>query len=253
MDPVDDDPYAEPELYDLEYAHHDEDVGWYVDRARAARGPVLELGCGTGRLTLPIARAGVSVLGVDRAQPMLDQLHAKLRREPADVRLRAKTLAADYLALDLDQRFAAVLWPFNAIHHCPGPDAVVAVLQRARAWLVPGGRLAMDAYLPDLDLYDRDPHGRYEPRTFTDPRSGERLDSWEQGWWDEPTRTHHVLYVYRHTDGREERAHLALRMYELHELHDLVARAGFRVVREAMDFEGTPLAPDALKWVALLA
>lgn len=247
-----DDPYRIAELYDLEYAYHREDIGWYTQLARAAEGPVLELGCGTGRLTLPMAHAGATVVGVDRAPAMLEGLAAKLVRAPPVVQRRVQLVAADYRSLQLDQLFGAVLWPFNALHHCAGPTDVAEVLCRIRGWLAPGGSLALDCYLPDLELYDRDPDERFEPRSFTDPRSGQLLQSWEQGWWDAATHTHHVLYVYEHPDGRQERAHLALRMYELDELRTLVEGAGWRIVSEAMDFEETPLHPDALKWVARL-
>lgn len=247
-----DDPYGVAALYDLEYAYHREDIAWYTGLARAAQGRVLELGCGTGRLTLPMAHAGATVVGVDRAEAMLAGLATKLQRAPPVVQRRVQLVSADYLELQLEGSFGAVLWPFNALHHCPGPDAVAGILRKIAGWLAPGGVLALDCYLPDLELYDRDPEERFEHRTFTDPRSGEPLQSWEQGWWDAPARIHHVLYVYEHPDGRQERAHLALRMYELDELRALIAGAGWRIRQEAMDFEQTPLHPDALKWVGLL-
>lgn len=250
---VGDDPYADGLLYDLEYADQTEDVAFYVDRARGAAGPVLELGCGTGRLTWPIARAGVEVTGVDRAPDMLARLEAKRTAEPPDTAARVRTLLGDYRSLSLPEgAFAAVLWPFNALHHCAGPEDLRDVLARCRRWVRPGGRLVLDAYLLDRALYARDPDGRYEERTFTDARTGELLESWEQGWWDEEHRIHHVLYVYRRADGTERRTHLQLRMFELPELHAAARDAGWTVAREAADFRGLPLGPDSLKWVGVL-
>lgn len=247
-----DDPYADGTLYDLEYEHQHEDIDWYVLHARRAAGPVLELGCGTGRLTLPIARAGRAVVGVDRAPAMLRHLEHKLEAEDADVRGRVRLVEGDYRSVEPgDASFAAVFWPFNALHHCGGPDEVRAVMERARAWTRPDGRLVLDCYLPDLELYDRDPEARYEPRQFVDPRSGEVLQSWEQGWWDAKERVHHVLYVYRHPDGREERSHLRLRMYELPEIRALLDQAGWELVQESEDFVGSPIDDGALKWVGV--
>lgn len=248
------DPYDDAALYDLEYADHTEDIAHYVDRARTAGGRVLELGCGSGRLTVPIARAGVSVLGVDRAPSMLAAARRKLAAESEDVRSRVDLLAWDYQTPGLDgtEPFAAVLWPFNALHHCADAPAVTAMLTRIAGWLAPGGRLCLDCYLPDRELYDRDPEGRYEHRTFVDPRTGAGLESWEQGWWDEAARLHHVVYVYRWPDGTEHRTHLKLRMFELPELLDLFTRTGWRVTRASQDFGGTPIGPKALKWVGLL-
>lgn len=250
-----DDPYADGRLYDMEYEDHTEDLGWYVDRARTAPGPVLELGCGTGRLTIPMARAGARVHGVDRAEGMLERLRARLARSSSEVQARVTSARADYLDPDFappDQPLGAVLWPFNALHHCPDPEALAAVLARARGWVRPDGLLSLDGYLPDRDLYSRDPNARYEYRTFVDPRDGGMLESWEQGWWDEAARVHHVVYTYRSGDGREWRSHLALRMHELPELRELVRASGWRLDREASDFRGAPLAPGSLKWVALL-
>lgn len=257
---VTDDPYDHPDLYDLEYADHDEDVAYYVslagrrarDRgARSGHAPVLELGCGTGRLSLPLARAGHPVLGLDASLPMLAKLDQKLRLEPEEVRQRVATLAGDFCQLDLQRRFKLVLWPFNAMHHCPGARALVSTLERIRDHVEPGGLLAFDAYLPDRELYVRDPEERFEQRSFTDPTTGERLDSWEQGWWDEADRIHHVLYVYARADGSERRTHLRFHMWELDELRECFADAGFQLLRESEDFVGTPLGARPLKLVGV--
>jgi SAM-dependent methyltransferase len=247
-------PYDDASLYDLEYADHTEDIAFYVDRARTSgtRPRVLELGCGTGRLTLPIARAGVQIVGVDRAPAMLASLRRKLEREEALVRARVHLVEDSYPTQAVSGPFQAVFWPFNALHHCPDAATVESVLRAARDWLAPGGAVYLDAYLPDRELYDRDPEGRYEPRQFQDPVTGQQLESWEQGWWDEARQIHHVVYVYRWPDGRERRTHLELRMFSLDELHAIVTRAGLKVARQAQDFRFTELGTRPLKWVAVL-
>lgn len=258
------DPYDDALLYDLEYADHVEDVAFYVDRARNAAGRVLELGCGTGRLTVPIARAGVDVVGVDRSPAMLGALDGRVAREAPAVSARVRRLCADYTTVDPGAiagmaasggagRFRTVIWPFNALHHCQDEASVDAMLARIGGWLDGGGRVALDCYLPDRELYDRDPEGQFEHRTFTHPVTGVSLDSWEQGWWDEAAKVHHVVYVYRWPDGTERRTHLELRMFELVELYRMFDRAGWRIVREASDFSGRPVVTGALKWVGVLA
>ncbi len=251
---MNDNPYADPALYDLEYAAHTEDIEYYQALARQTRGPVLELGCGTGRLTLPIARAGIRIDGVDLEPTMLEGLRLKLAAEPPNVQARIRFWEGDFRQPSGTPRddYALILWPFNAIHHCKGPDDVVQTLTWIRDHLGPNGRVAVDAYLPDRELYDRDPDRTYEHRIFSDPRTGQPLHTWEQGWWDEPSRTHHVLYTYRHRDGSEEKCHLRLRMFEREELEQLIQDAGYRVVFRAEDFAGHPLTAKSLKWVAQL-
>jgi len=250
--PTEDDPYIRPVIYDLEYADHDEDIDWYVRMAQRARGLVLDLGCGTGRLTLPMARAGASVIGVDRSPEMLRTLGDKLRLEDPDVRIRVRYKLGDFRDLDLQQRFALVLLPFNAIHHCGDLDEVRQVMAEIRGVLAPGGRVGFDCYLPDRELYRRNPDKRYEERTFTDPRTGGELQSWEQGWWDEETSTHHVVYTYEQETGEQVRAHLALRMFELGEIRSVIRQTPFTILSEYSDFEGGPVRPNSLKWVAIL-
>ena len=249
-DPDRDDPYRDAELYDLEYADMHEDVAYYTAIAARSRGPLLELGCGTGRLTLPMSRAPVRIVGVDIAQSMLDGCQRKLDRLPPAQRARVELIQGDFRTLRLQRTFATVLWPFNALHHCHSDAELADAIDTLVAHLAPGGLLAVDAYLPDYDLYDRDPNQRFEGRTFLDPRTGGALESWEQGWWDPQTRIHHVVYHYRHRDGRVEKAHLRFHMWELHELHAAFARAGFRLQHEASDYRDTPLEPTSLKWVA---
>lgn len=249
-----DDPYADPVLYDLEYTDHTEDIAYYTRIAQAATGPILELGCGTGRLTLPLARAGARVDGVDLSPSMLEGLRLKLGAEPDAVQARVRFWEGDFRAPPEHARtdYGWVLWPFNAIHHCAGPDDVLRTLRAARARLATGGGIALDAYLPDRELYDRDPNKTYEHRIFKDPRTGRPLHTWEQGWWDEEAKVHHVVYTYKDHTGREQRAHLRLRMFERDELIALFHDAGLRVSFSAEDFAGRPVRPGSLKWVVQL-
>src|SRR5437773_1998705 len=73
--------YEDAEFYDQEFANRNTEIPFYVKQAQLATGPVLEVGCGTGRLTLPIARAGIDITGMDVSQPMLEQARRKAEAE----------------------------------------------------------------------------------------------------------------------------------------------------------------------------
>jgi len=246
----DDDPYRDADLYDLEYSDMHEDVAYYTAMAVQSEGPILELACGTGRLTLPMSRAPVGIVAVDIAESMLEGCRRKLAELPPHQARRVELLQGDFRTLRLNRTFATVMWPFNALHHCRTDEQLAAAIDTLATHLAPGGLLAVDAYLPDLELYDRDPTERFEGRTFLDPRTGGALESWEQGWWDDATRTHHVVYHYQHRDGTLEKAHLRFTMWELPQLHRAFERAGFQLEHEASDFRGTPLDERSLKWVS---
>ncbi len=246
----DDHPYRDADLYDLEYADMHEDVAYYTAIAAQTSGELLELGCGTGRLLLPMSRAPVKIVGVDLSAAMLEGCRHKLAHVPTEQRARVELVQGDFRTLRLGRTFATVLWPFNALHHCRNDEELAAAIDTLAVHLEPGGLLAIDAYLPDYELYDRDPNEQFEGRTFLDPRTGGLLESWEQGWWDPTTRIHHVVYHYQHRDGAVEKVHMSFHMWELPELHAAFARAGFRLLHEAGDFQDGPLGGDALKWVA---
>ncbi|NCG18064.1 MAG: methyltransferase domain-containing protein, partial [Rhodobacterales bacterium] len=243
-------PYDNAELYDLEYADHTEDLAWYTSLAKKFGGPILELGCGTGRLTLPIARTGAKVIGVDLSQPMLDGLAQRVAAD-SKVQDKVQTHLGDFRTLDLDRQFPLVLWPFNALHHCRDLEQVSAVLARISRHMGPTSRLAMDCYLPARELYEQDPNEEVEPRTFVDAR-GQTLTSWEQTWWEPELKVHHVVYTYVYPDGTTKRSHLQLRMYELAEVKQAIHDAGFEILLEARNFQNNPVTERSLKWVALL-
>lgn len=246
------DPYRDPVLYDLEYAGHTLDIQWYRTLTKGLGGPVLELGCGTGRIALPLLRDGHTVTGVDLSRPMLNAFEMALRAESEDLRGRASIHHGDFLTLQLNQTFPLVLLPFNALHHCVDEAEVATLLATVRRHMAPGSVFALDCYLPDPSLYSRDPDQRYEERSFTRPDTQEQLVSWERSWYDTDKAVHHVQYIYRHAEGSEHTVQLDLKMWPYDQLHRILAAAGFTVLKEMSDFEGAPMGPGALQSVLVL-
>lgn len=245
-----DDPYAFPALYDLDNVGHDEDVAHYVGLARAVRGTVLELGAGTGRLTLPIARAGVRIEALDRSAAMLERLRARLAAEP-DVAARVRVREEDLSTLDDLRRHGLVVLPFNTLHHLPDEEAVAAVFGRMRRAVHDRGVGALDAYLPTPELSTLD--GEEETYTRLDPASGRAWDIAVRTTLARPGST--VVTTTTWTDratGRSTTTVLRQRLFPLDTLRRLARAAGWVLAREARDFSGRPARPDAWKWVAVL-
>lgn len=128
----------------LEIVRKRPDVDFYVDLARRSRGPVFELGCGTGEVLFPIARAGLDVVGIDIASPMLDSCRAKLVREPQRVRRHVELVQADMRRFDLDRSFALAIIPFGGFMHLLTHDDQVKCLRTVLRHLTAGARLALD-------------------------------------------------------------------------------------------------------------
>jgi SAM-dependent methyltransferase len=140
-----------------------DDVPFYVDlaRAAAARGErVLELGCGTGRVTLPIADAGAEVVGLDSSAAML--AIARRKRDDGNPRW----VEADMRDFDLAERFGLVMIPFRSFLHLLTPADQRACLARVREHLLPGGRFALNFFNPDPRLLALAKLETIDPRSF---------------------------------------------------------------------------------------
>ncbi len=136
------DPYAAvAPFYDLEYEGYDADLTLYLELARRAGGPILELGCGTGRVALALAREGYRVVGIDNSPAMLARAEAKLSPQLRD---RVAFIRADMAAFDLEERFGLAIIPLGTFGHLTSPAAQRRCLETVRRHLGPNGRLALD-------------------------------------------------------------------------------------------------------------
>ena len=117
--------------------------------AAAGSGPLLELGCGTGRVLRPLARAGYEITGIDLSAQMLEYCRVRLDAEPAEVRDRVTLSLGDMTSFDLDQRFGAIFCAFNTFHHLRTVEQQLACLDRCRAHLMAGAPLVLDLFNPD--------------------------------------------------------------------------------------------------------
>jgi SAM-dependent methyltransferase len=233
------------------------DVGFYKELAARvsaeAGGPVLEIGCGTGRLTIPLARLGLEVWAVDVSAGMLVQLRAKLAREAPAVQARVRIVQQDAAQLDLPERgFALALLPFNTLMLIPDPDEERAALAAIAAHMAPGATLAFDVMNPPTLTLEADrTSAPTEPRTA--PDTGNRyvrygmntgLDARRRqrvcGWYDEllPGGTVHSSDFAFHW-----------RMIFHAELEPMLREAGFAVETLAGDFEGTAWTPASRRMV----
>jgi SAM-dependent methyltransferase len=136
------DPFAE--IYDEWAAVMTEDVAFYVELAREADGPIVELGVGTGRVAIPVAReTGRPILGIDSSPAMLDLA----RKAAADAAVEVELREGDMSELSLDEPAALIYCPFRALLHLPTWADRRRLFERVAASLRPGGRFAWNAFV----------------------------------------------------------------------------------------------------------
>jgi SAM-dependent methyltransferase len=171
-----------------------EDVGFYVEEARGAGGPMVELGVGTGRIAIPTALAGVPVIGVDTSEGMLACCRA--RAESAGVADLVDLRYGDYSAPPVTERVRLVTCPFRAYLHLHTDEARLTALRAARDLLEPGGRLVFDVFVPSREDIE-ETNGRWIER---------ELGIWERADWY-PERQRLALSV--RGPGGETTMHIA--------------------------------------------
>jgi SAM-dependent methyltransferase len=209
----DDSPYdAIARLYDPWSARVTEDVDFYVEEAGAAGGTVVELACGTGRITVPIAEAGVHVIGVDASPGMLEVAAERVRA--AGVQALVELRLGDLRDPPVAERVPLVLVPFRSLLHLTSERDRERALQAIYELLLPEGRLVFDVFAPSADDVEAT-HGRWLER---EPGIFERAD------WDEGARTL-TLSVRR----GEEASTMLLAWLSPLEWRQLLERAGFEI------------------------
>jgi SAM-dependent methyltransferase len=234
------DPYSV--YYDLLWANKQDDVPFYLGTARETGGPVLELACGTGRILLPLARAGFDVTGIDLSQAMLDKLQAKLDKEPREVQARVALKCADMRDYQFSQKFKLVFCAFNSFLHLMTTEDQLACLRSIREYLADDGRLVIHIFAPShkrlgsLDeteaSVERDPEtGRDMVVTDISKRNPENqtIEAWE--------------YVDRiGDDGSVKRypAKYTLSWIHHREMHLLLKCAGYEVVNAFGGYDKRP-------------
>lgn len=227
------------DLYDRQYDLYRDDLHFYARLAENTGGRVLELGAGTGRVGVYLARRGVDVTGVELSANML----ARARARAASSNVTPTFVQADMRDFDLGQTFDLVIAPFNALMHLYTPPDQLAALQAVARHLTPGGTFAFDLYVPIFG-----PEGvlRHEGETFHE--GGSRTDVFVLQHVDRARQLASTQYFVDTTDadGALRRTHRTLtqRYYTRFELEWLLRAAGFSA-RVAGSFEGETFTADS--------
>jgi SAM-dependent methyltransferase len=210
-----------------------EDIPFYVDLAVQSGGPVLELGVGSGRVAVPTALAGVSVVGVDTSPAML----ALARRRAAPHHIDLRLVEADMRDLPDLGRYPLVTIPFRALLHLRSDEERLGVLRAVHDRLDPGGTLAFDVFHPDTEDIS-ETHDRWLER---------EPGIWERARWDADARE---LELAVRTDTEE--AAMNLWWVDQPGWRRLLAEAGFERIEAYGWFDRSSLQPGGADsvWIA---
>ena len=240
-------------LYDLEHQDFDADITLYRNYAQRCDGPVLELGCGSGRVCLALARAGYDVAGVDSSVAMLSlaRAHAAEGGLAGQVRLEQ----ADARTLTFPSQFALAIWPLNGFLHLLTVEDQRAALKGAHRSLLPGGVLIVDVPNPHT-VFTPDDDGQLLLRSRFPSPEGDSISSSSVSRTDLANQRQHLTLQYDEVrdDGEPQRTTVEtdLRFVYRYEMEALLRQAGFLLdaVYGSYDLDPYDVDSDVMLFVA---
>jgi SAM-dependent methyltransferase len=236
--------YLDPERYDAEMAFLKLDRNWYASRAKAIGGPVLELGCGTGRILLSLLHQGIAADGLDASVEMID--YAKKQILVQAPQAQVTLFHANMRSFSLQRRYPLILAPFNALMHLHSDQELLECLTCVRAHLTPGGKFSFDLSNP-------------LPQ-FLEDTGGEEGQAWrrvtirdisciqlERHSYDPISRISSTCHIFSPENKNIPRfsATLRLRYYPPQEILGHLTQAGLELIARHGDFAGSMFRPES--------
>lgn len=236
----------DPEVYDLFATENAADASYYRALARRVDGPILELGAGTGRTLLPIARDGHEIVGVEVAAEMLRYLHIKLQREPREVQARVHLVEATMTSFDLGKTFGLVQIPFRAFLHNLNRAAQLECLRSCQRHLAAHGTLAFDVFRPSGELMAGSSKGAWRWTGEVAKPDGGRVFLSEATTYQQQQQQQRVCrrYDFMTPNGKIKESHVqVLEIAYLFpgDVRDLLLASGFTNIVMEGDFSGGDL------------
>ncbi len=229
--------YRDGRHYDLLTVDFVEDIPFYQRQIDRYGQPVLELACGTGRITIPLAEKDVDITGLDVNESML----SRAKQKAATRGIRIDWALADCRNFGLNRKFRLIFIPINSITHLHCREDLEAFLARVKEHLHEEGRFIIDLFNPCLDILKRDATNRYPVAEYEDPDGRGRVIVTENNIYDPVTQINHLKWYYQigdHKDARVVKNNMRI-IYPC-ELDDLLHYNGFEVEAKYGDYDQSP-------------
>lgn len=231
------------DYYDLFFTGLEGDVAFYVEEAEKAGSPVLEIGCGTGRVLIPVAESGIEITGLDASPEMLAVLRRKVSGLDDLVKGRIKIVEGDMTDFALGREFNLIMIPCRAFLHLLTVDGQKKALGCIREHLTDGGKLIMNFFDPRLDAL-LDDSGVVTEET-TDPQSGNKVVMRTTAKHDLESQVLTADFTFEEFDSEGKsissvHAPLTLRWIYRWEMQHSLELCGFEVEALYGDFERGP-------------
>ncbi|HSM58654.1 MAG TPA: class I SAM-dependent methyltransferase [Candidatus Sulfomarinibacteraceae bacterium] len=242
--------------YDLLHDTLTQDLDLILALAAEAGDPILELGCGTGRLLRPLVRAGHQVTGLDSSLAMLARARARLADLAPQQRPSVQLVAADMIAPPLlREHFRLALVSYNTFLHLP-PELTLRACRAIQRHLQPDGRLFLDLVNPLLVEHAQDERAFSLEQAIVDEATGSELLVFAGSWLEAAAQILHITWVYDRSPaggGPVQRtvSRLAYHYYYPHQLELMLQNGGFALEGIYGDYEQGPFEEDSERLLVL--
>jgi SAM-dependent methyltransferase len=225
---------------------NEKDIPFFVDMAKQIGEPVLEIGCGSGRVLVPTARAGIEIVGLDLSNAMLAKCREKLSSEPVDVQNRVELLKADMRDFDLGRTFKLITTPFRPFQHLTTVKDQIKCLNAIRRHLDNDGRFILDIFNPSIpylaDETRKEESGEMPEFEMPDGRKVLLRSRVPQQDFANQVLDCEMIYYVTHPDCKKERLVHSFQMRYIFrfEAEHLFANCGFEIENLYGDFDKSP-------------
>jgi SAM-dependent methyltransferase len=240
--------YCDGRHYDLQHKEHTQDIPFWIKQTRKYGGLVLELACGTGRITIPIFKEGVKITGLDASESMLKEARKKSEQE----KLGIEWIYADCRNFKLNEKFALIFFPFNSMSHLHDLEDIESCFSCVKEHLKPKGRFVIDTFDPRLDILLREPTKRYPVSTYPNPDGKGMIEITEKNVYDDATQVNRIKWYYKiETQEEEIEEELNLRIFYPQEIDALLKYNGFTIEEKFGDYDMAPFQSGSPKQIII--
>lgn len=240
--------YNKASLYDLVMGKYATGVqlDFYEQEIIRLGQPILELACGTGRLTLPLAKKGFAISGLDLSPTMLDLARTKALEGNLNVRI----IEGDMCNFNLGETFSLILLAAQSLSHLHTLEEIEACFSAVHKHLKPGGHFIIELFNPSMEILNRDSTKRYALRNdpFETP-DGISYFVTEQSHYDSATQVNHITWFFQREEREETQLSLNLRQFFPQEIDALLHYNGFKIEAKYGDFQKNAFTTQSHKQV----
>lgn len=237
--------YFDGKNYDAENFTVNEDIPFYIEMAKKAKGPVLEIACGTGRITIPIAKAGVDIMGLDFSGAMLKRAREKSKKEGVKI----KWLKADCRNFKLGRKFDLIYMPFNSMQHLHDRVSIEKMFSCVKKHLSKKGKFIVDVFNPNPHFLDRDTNELFPVGYYKDPYTNKDILVNEQYSYNKKDQVANIIWHYKRGKKRLFSKKLNMRCFFPMEFDSLFHYNGFKVLQKHGSFERVPFDSESQKQI----